>query len=132
MSAHAEPTSHYVKIWAWLTVLFVISVCGPMLEIRSITLITAFGIAFVKAFLVAYHFMHLKIEKKYITYMLLAMVLMGILFFAGTAPDVMTPGGQNWERIKIDSDSGSMNDSHTTEEQDAEAHSHDGGETHSH
>ena len=40
---------HYVKIWGILLVLFVISVCGPMIGIRVITLITAFGIAVVKA-----------------------------------------------------------------------------------
>lgn len=101
MSAHAGSTSHYVKIWVWLTALFIVSVCGPMLEIKAVTLITAFGIALVKAYLVASHFMHLNIERKYITYMLLGMVLMVILFFAGTAPDVMTPGGQNWERIPL-------------------------------
>ncbi|MCB0366661.1 MAG: cytochrome C oxidase subunit IV family protein [Bdellovibrionaceae bacterium] len=101
MSAHADSTSHYVKIWVWLTVLFIISVCGPMLGIQAVTIITAFGIALVKAYLVASNFMHLNIEKKYVIYMLLGMVLMVILFFAGTAPDVMTPGGQNWERIPL-------------------------------
>ena len=99
MSAHAESTSHYIKIWVWLTILFIISVCGPLLEIRAVTLVTAFGIALVKAFLVAHHFMHLKLEKKYIIYMLLTMLLMIFLFFAGTAPDIMTPGGQLWKRV---------------------------------
>lgn len=99
MNSHAESTSHYIKIWIWLTILFIISVCGPLLEIRFVTLITAFGIALVKAFLVAYHFMHLKLEKKYIIYMLVTMLLMVILLFAGTAPDVMSPGGQQWKRL---------------------------------
>ncbi|MCC7405338.1 MAG: cytochrome C oxidase subunit IV family protein [Bdellovibrionales bacterium] len=109
MNAHAQSshTSHYVKIWAILTVLFLISVCGPMLGIKLVTLITAFGIAIVKAYLVAAHFMHLNVEKKYVTYLLLAMVIFMVLLFAGTSPDVMTPGGQNWERIPIPSDSGS-------------------------
>ncbi|GIT73411.1 MAG: hypothetical protein Ct9H300mP28_32250 [Pseudomonadota bacterium] len=35
-----------------------------MLEIPVITLITAFGIAIVKAFMVAANFMHLKFEKQ--------------------------------------------------------------------
>jgi hypothetical protein len=51
--------------------------------------------------------MHLNVEKKYITYLLLGMVIFMILLFAGTSPDVMTHGGQNWERIPIPSDSGS-------------------------
>jgi hypothetical protein len=60
--AYAHP--NYVKIWIWLVVLLLISVAGPMLEIPAVTIITAFGIAFVKAFLVAANFMHLKFENK--------------------------------------------------------------------
>ena len=51
---HEHP--NYVKIWAILVVLLVISVLGPTLEIRVVTLITAFGIAIVKAYLVAVNF----------------------------------------------------------------------------
>ena len=41
--------------------------------------------------------MHLNIEKKYISYMLGTMLMFMLLFFAGTAPDVMKHEGQNWE-----------------------------------
>ena len=44
--------------------LLVVSVAGPMLEIKIVTLITAFGIAVVKAYLVAKNFMHLNIEQR--------------------------------------------------------------------
>ena len=45
MSEHAEHTaSSYVKTWVILLVLFLVSVFGPMLEIRWLTMITAFGI----------------------------------------------------------------------------------------
>jgi len=47
--AYAHP--NYVKIWVWLVVLLLISVAGPMLEIPALTIITAFGIAVIKAFL---------------------------------------------------------------------------------
>jgi len=97
MESH-EPHSemYYVKIWALLLVLLIISICGPMLEIKILTLITAFGIAGVKAAIVASRFMHLNVEKKYIHYMLYFMLLMMVIFFAGVAPDVMRNEGTNW------------------------------------
>jgi hypothetical protein len=64
-----------------------------------ITLMTAFGIAVVKAYLVAANFMHLNVEKKYISYLLATMLMLMLLFFAGTAPDVMEHKGQNWENV---------------------------------
>lgn len=98
MSADASPR-YYVKIWAILLVLLVISIVGPMFGIKFVTLVTAFGIAIVKAAIVASKFMHLNIEKKYVSYMLIAMLLMMALFFAGTAPDVMKADGQNWKKV---------------------------------
>jgi caa(3)-type oxidase subunit IV len=96
---NAHGPAHYVKIWGILLVLLVISICGPLLGIRALTLITAFGIAIVKAIMVAAEFMHLKIEKKYVSYMLITMLLLvGILFF-GVAPDVMKGSGQNWIKL---------------------------------
>ena len=78
--AHEHP--NYVKIWYWLLVLLAISVAGPMLEIPALTIITAFGIAVVKAFLVAANFMHLKFEKQIISFLLiLALCILGVFFF---------------------------------------------------
>lgn len=97
-SSHAEHhgPKFYVKIWALLLVLLVISVIGPELGNRHLTLFTAFGIAIVKALIVAAYFMHLKTEKKYIWYMLYTMLLMVAMFFFGTAGDAMKPDGNNW------------------------------------
>ena len=92
-----HPVSYYVKIWAILMVLLVVSVVGPMAEIRTVTLITAFGIAIVKAFLVAKHFMHVNLEKRWVGYLLAAMIALMLLFFGGTAPDVMKHDGARWE-----------------------------------
>jgi len=103
----------YVRIWAILLVLLILSVLGPILapymefgffKAWMITMITAFGIAIVKAYLVAKNFMHLNIEKKYITYMLSAMLMFMLLFFAGTAPDVMKHKGQNWENVAAEAE----------------------------
>lgn len=97
MSAHAHDRN-YVKIWAILVGLLVISVAGPFLGIRVVTLITAFGIALVKAYLVAKNFMHLDIEKPIIHWLLLAALAIMVLMFAGVAPDVMKDDGRNWKK----------------------------------
>ena len=98
MSGHDEqhPTSHYVKIWAILLALLVVSVTGPMLEIQWVTLVTAFGIAMVKAYLVAVKFMHIDQTPRYIIYLVSTTLVFMFLFFAGTAPDVMKDRGTNW------------------------------------
>ena len=93
-----EHTHHgnYVKIWAILVVLLAVSVAGPMLEIQVVTLMTAFGIAFVKAYLVIVNFMHIGAAKRFVPYLFVTSLLFMLLFFAGVAPDVMKPSGSNW------------------------------------
>jgi heme/copper-type cytochrome/quinol oxidase subunit 3 len=61
-----------------------VSVIGPMFEIQVVTLVTAFGIAVVKAYLVAKNFMHVTIEKRYIVYMVTTCLIFMLLFFAGS------------------------------------------------
>ena len=103
----------YVKIWAILLVLLIVSILGPILaphlefgflKAWMITLMTAFGIAVVKAYLVAANFMHLNIEKRYITYLLTTMLMLMLLFFAGVSPDVMKHKGQNWENVAAEAE----------------------------
>jgi caa(3)-type oxidase subunit IV len=91
-------TSFYVKIWAILLVLLVVSVTGPMLGIKWVTLLTAFGIAGVKAYMVAVNFMHINLTPRFITYLVTTTLVFMLLFFAGTAPDVMKSHGTNWEK----------------------------------
>ena len=95
-----EHTHHpdYVKIWGILLVLLAISVLGPMIGIQAVTLITAFGIACVKAYLVAKNFMHINFAARYVTYLVATALLFMLLFFAGTAPDVMNSEGSGWEK----------------------------------
>ena len=99
-AAHEHP--NYVKIWGILLVLLVISIGGPFLGIQVVTLITAFGIAIVKAYMVAKNFMHLDIERRYVVYLILTMVVFVLLFFAGTSPDVMKWEGTNWVKPKVE------------------------------
>ena len=101
MSAeHAEVHHHpnYLRIWAILLLLLVVSVAGPMVGIKWVTLVTAFGIAVVKAYLVARNFMHINVEKSFIAYMMATVLVFVLLFFSGTAPDVMKDEGQRWEK----------------------------------
>ncbi len=99
-SVHATEHTHvnYVKIWAILVVLLGVSVVGPMFGIKAVTLITAFGIAVVKAYLVAKNFMHINVEKPFVAYIVVTALVFMLLFFAGTAPDVMKKFGTNWEK----------------------------------
>lgn len=100
-AAHAHEHAHpnYVKVWGILVVLLVLSVLGPMLGIKIVTIIAAFGIAVVKAYLVVKNFMHINVEPKYIAYLVTtALAFMALLFFF-VAPDVMRHEGQQWVNI---------------------------------
>jgi len=93
-AGHA-PHRNYVKIWAILAGLLVVSVTGPMIGIRVVTLVAAFGVALVKAYLVAKNFMHLDIEKPIVHWALgIALVFM-VLLYAGVAPDVQKSTGDH-------------------------------------
>ncbi len=95
-----EHTHHpnYVKIWAVLVALLTVSILGPMIGIRSITIVTAFGIAVVKAYLVVKNFMHINIAQRYVTYLVTTILVFMLLLFAAVAPDVMKSDGSNWEK----------------------------------
>ncbi len=96
MSEYHHP--NYIRVWAILVVLLCVSVAGPFIGIPVVTLITAFGIAVIKAYLVAKNFMHLNIEKRLAVYMLTTGLVLVFLFYAGTAPDVMKNDGWQWEK----------------------------------
>ncbi len=95
-AAHGD--SHYVKVYITLLALLSVSIVGPMVGIKTVTLITAFGIAVVKAYLVAKNFMHINLTPRFVVYLVTTTVVFMLLFFAGTAPDVMKNHGTNWEK----------------------------------
>jgi len=117
MAGHSEDKgffgNHYVRIYAILLVLLAVSIVGPWvgetldMEVGAlgrqfrlgivITLITAFGIAVVKAWLVIKNFMHLTIERVIPKLFLAASVLLLALFWGGVAPDVQLHDGRMWE-----------------------------------
>jgi caa(3)-type oxidase subunit IV len=90
---------NYKKIYFTLLGLLVVSVLGPFAGILVVTLVTAFGIAVVKANLVIQNFMHLKSEKRLMKWMLSTSLLLMALMFAGTAADIMNHEGRNWENL---------------------------------
>ena len=107
MSGHAHAEAHgsghghhrnYVRIWMILVGLLVVSVVGPMFGIRVLTLITAFGIALVKAYMVASNFMHLDIEKPIVRFMLAIALAFMVILYAGVAPDVEKDKGRSWQK----------------------------------
>jgi caa(3)-type oxidase subunit IV len=87
---------NYVKIWAILVALLVVSVLGSMSGVRVVILVAAFGIAFVKAYLVAKNFMHITVEKRFVPYLLLVCLAFMVILFAGVAPDIMKHEGLRW------------------------------------
>lgn len=95
--AHAHHPN-YVKIWAILVALLIVSVVGSMSHFREVVLIAAFGVALVKAYLVAKNFMHVNVEKRWVPYLLIMCLLFIAILFAGVAPDVMKHSGLNWNK----------------------------------
>lgn len=101
----------YLKIYYWLLGLFLISFVGPFIADEFMAsddgisyttfgqifvLVTAFGIAFVKAYLVAAKFMHLDVEKPFVWYLLTTCLVFMVLFFAAVSPDIQNHSGDNW------------------------------------
>jgi caa(3)-type oxidase subunit IV len=89
---------NYVKVWAILVVLLIVSVLGSMSHVRFVLLFAAFGVALVKAFLVAKNFMHVNVEKRWVPYLLIMCLLFIAILFAGVSPDVMKHNGLNWNK----------------------------------
>ncbi len=96
---HDAHDVNYKKIYFTLLGLLVVSVAGPFFGIVWVTLITAFGIAFVKANLVIQNFMHLKWEKRIAKWVLTTSVVLMALMMAGVSADVMNHEGNNWENV---------------------------------
>jgi caa(3)-type oxidase subunit IV len=94
MSEHHDV--NYKKIYFTLLFLLVVSIIGPEIGIMWVTLVTAFGIAFVKAYLVIENFMHLRWEKRLMKWVLASSVAVMLLMFFGVAPDIMKHEGRNW------------------------------------
>jgi membrane protein YdbS with pleckstrin-like domain len=83
-------------------VLLIVSVAGSMSHIREVVLIAAFGVALVKAYLVAKNFMYVNVEKRWVPYLLVMCLLFVAILFAGVAPDVMKHSGLHWTKNPLE------------------------------
>ena len=70
-----------------------------MLGIRAITLITAFGIALIKTYIIAAEFIHLKVEKRITTLIILSIIIIILIFYFNITPNIMKTSGQHWIKI---------------------------------
>ena len=99
--AHVQHPN-YVKVWAILVALLIVSVLGSMSHIREVVLIAAFGVALVKAYMVAKNFMHVNVEKRWVPYLLIVCLLFVVILFVGVSPDVMKHSGLHWTKNPAD------------------------------
>ena len=102
-AAHGEShEAHYVRIWAILVVLLLVSYFGPMVATKLgwhwLLLTTAFGVAVIKAYMVAKNFMHINVENRIIHFMMITGVALMVLLYGAIAPDIQKGTGQNWQK----------------------------------
>jgi caa(3)-type oxidase subunit IV len=101
----AHPRTNYVKVWGILLALMALSLMPEFAKLAgihmgtAITIFLAFGVAFVKAYLVAVKFMHITHEPKYVTYFVMVCLGFMVVMFAGVAPDVLRHDGLRWSNV---------------------------------
>lgn len=127
MSEDGHHTNYY-KVYGILMLLLGVSIIGPEFGIRWLTLITAFGIACIKAYMVADKFMHIRQMPSFVSYIVVTCLVFMLLFFAAVAPDVMNDTGSNWEKPTWVA--GTENDWVTVGTHHEEAGAGDHGESH--
>ena len=81
---------NYVAIWVWLVVLMLAGVLAASLPLdRSVVMSLIFGIAAVKAALVALNYMHLKSEHWLIYALAIVPVLLVVAMILVLFPDIV-------------------------------------------
>jgi len=94
--------AHYIRIWAILVVLLVVSYFGPMVASKLgwhwLLLTTAFGVAVIKAYMVAKNFMHINVEQPIIHFMMITGVALMVLLYGAISPDIQQGSGQHWQK----------------------------------
>ena len=107
-SGSHHSAAYYIRIYWILFGLLVLSIVGPTYAgvfgdrlAGTVVLITAFGVAIVKALMVAGKFMHLNVEKKFIWWLMITCLVAMFVLFAGLAPDIMNSNGANWENHNL-------------------------------
>lgn len=89
MNAPEKTHVNYFKIWIWLVALTVGYLFERWIGIsRTVALLVIFGIALVKAALVAIHFMHLRHESRLIYAIILVPIALFVILVALLLPDI--------------------------------------------
>jgi len=92
MSAHISPVSTYVKVFATLMVLTLVTVGAAYIDMAWANNAVAMAIALAKAILVILFFMHVKTSSRLIALVVAAAGLWLAFMFALTLQDYMTRG----------------------------------------
>ncbi len=87
--AHAEQHPNYLLIWGILIGALLISLAIGAMGLPVVSAALIFTIAFVKAYIVAAYYMHLKFEPLYIVIIFLTGVLCLYFLFLGLVPDIV-------------------------------------------
>ena len=81
------PYAVYVKVWAILMVLTVITVAVSYVDMKHVTVLTAAIIAAVKSTLVVLYFMHIRFEQRLYAFMIIAVLGTYAIFIGLTFVD---------------------------------------------
>lgn len=89
MTNNIEPRSRYFVIWVWLVILTAAYLAERMVGMpHRVALAIVFGIALVKALLVAWNYMHLRHEGRMIFVILLVPILLFAILVLLLLPDI--------------------------------------------
>ena len=84
---HVTPVDLLLKVWGALVVLTVVTVAVTWVDLGSMNLLVAMGIATVKALLVALFFMHLRWDRPVNGVIFLTAILFVAIFIGGVLLD---------------------------------------------
>ncbi|MBT9584342.1 cytochrome C oxidase subunit IV family protein [bacterium] len=88
MSDSDSHNSSYVYTWLLLVVLLGLSLVAAMLN-KVVALSVIFAVAVFKAAIVCGNFMHLRMEPRWLTGVVLFAVIVLAIFWFGVAPDIV-------------------------------------------
>src|SRR5687768_5588051 len=86
---HVHEPMHYGRSWGGRLVLFTSWGLGPGVGIKWVTLVTAFGVAGVKASMLVKYCMRLGSERRFVHYFLASSLVRMFLRYAAVAPGVV-------------------------------------------
>jgi len=87
---HITPVDLLLKVWFALVVLTVVTVAVTRVDLGKLNLLTALGIATVKALLVALYFMHLRWDRPLNGVIFLTAIVFVAIFVGGALLDTLS------------------------------------------